>query len=99
MVFRYGAEEFLIVMPNTNEKQAIFPLDRLREKLSNKELLSRDKKISVSVSIGIASVFDSEYDETGAIHRADQAMYTAKRKGRNRVVCCEHELPLSATLQ
>ena len=36
-----------------------------------------DKKVSVSVSIGIASVFDSEDDETEAIHRADQAMYTA----------------------
>ncbi|MBE9502687.1 MAG: diguanylate cyclase [Proteobacteria bacterium] len=83
-----------MVLPNTNEEQAVFPLDRLREKLGNKEVILRDKKISVSVSIGIASVSDSEDDEAEAIHRADQVMYAAKRTGRNRAVCCELELPI-----
>ena len=85
LVFRYGGEEFLIILPDIDKKQAIFPLDRLRKRLSKKVVSYNGFRIKTSVSIGVASVLPVEEDEKDAISRADAALYTAKRSGRNKV--------------
>jgi len=85
VVFRYGGEEFLIVLPNSNEMQAVLPLERVSRQISRMVLTFRGSSLSVSVSIGIATVLESDADETEAINRADQAMYKAKAEGRNKV--------------
>lgn len=86
LVIRFGGEEFLIVLPDTDEKQAMQPLDRIRHRLSFSATRFENQKIRCSISMGIAQVFPEETDIIDAISRADQALYCAKQFGRNRVV-------------
>jgi diguanylate cyclase (GGDEF)-like protein len=95
VIVRYGGEEFMVIMPETDQKQAIQPLERLRSKLSSMEISYGDLKIKVSISIGVASAPPVMKDPMGVIHRADEALYRAKRSGRNRVILNEQMPRLS----
>lgn len=86
LVIRFGGEEFLIVMPDTDEKQAVQPLDRIRHRLAYSTTRYENHVIRCSISMGVASVLPEETDIINAISRADQALYCAKQFGRNRVV-------------
>jgi diguanylate cyclase (GGDEF)-like protein len=86
IVFRYGGEEFLIILPDTEEAEAFHPLERLRKKLSS-HVVTNGHRIKTSVSIGVATAHETEEGEMSVIHRADQALYSAKNRGRDRVVC------------
>ena len=80
--FRWGGEEFVIVCPNTTQKDGKILAERLRERIAQNNF-SIVKK--VTVSIGITQYHDGEsIDEM--IKRADQALYQAKENGRNQVV-------------
>ncbi|HMK55845.1 MAG TPA: GGDEF domain-containing protein [Dissulfurispiraceae bacterium] len=85
IVIRYGGEEFLILLPDTHGTNASLPLDRLRRKLVDNRLSHDGMEIHASVSIGIATVSALDQDPMDAIRRADSALYSAKRLGRNRV--------------
>jgi len=82
---RYGGEEFVILMPDTVLEQGIEAMTRLQRELTKAFFLSGKEKILITFSAGVAQLSP---DETGsdAIRRADQAMYAAKRAGKNRVV-------------
>ena len=81
---RFGGEEFLIVLPNTKLSGAMKLAKRIRETIEKAEFIFENKKIKVTVSIGITSV--SRCDSLfSVIERADEALYEAKRKGRNRI--------------
>jgi len=82
IVFRYGGEEFMVIMPETDEFSAVIPLDRLREKLSGMKVKFGSAEIITSVSIGVSTVFNSEQDVEKAVNRADSALYRAKKTGR-----------------
>jgi len=84
VVFRYGGDEFLIILPETDDKQAMNPLDRLRKRLADQVLIG-GVNIRPSVSIGVAAMLDGDEDADGVINRADRALYNAKMRGRNRV--------------
>jgi len=84
VVFRYGGDEFLLILPETDEKQAINPLDRLRKRLADQVLIG-GVNIKPSVSIGVATMLDGDEGADGMINRADRALYNAKKRGRNRV--------------
>lgn len=86
LVIRFGGEEFLLVMPDTDEKQAVQPLDRIRQRLAFQPIRFEKQDIRCSISMGVASVLPEETDIIDAISRADQALYCAKQFGRNRVV-------------
>ena len=86
VLFRYGGEEFIIIMPNTSEAEASIPLERLREKLYGQIIYFMDHKIQTSVSIGVTEVLDHREDESKVIGRADKALYKAKHAGKNRIV-------------
>jgi two-component system cell cycle response regulator len=86
VVLRYGGEEFMIIMPDTDKDQALRPLERLGKKLSDIEIPVNDTKVKVSVSIGVTSTYSGGEDLMETIKRADQALYDAKRNGRNQVV-------------
>jgi len=86
VVFRYGGEEFLIILPDTNKEQAFFPLDRLRQNISNQTIDCGSSLIKTSISIGVAATSGIEADESEIIRYADQALYNAKRSGRNKVL-------------
>jgi two-component system cell cycle response regulator len=87
---RYGGEEFLVAMPDTDRVVAGVVAERLRQEIAAHRVTlngGRDE-ISVTVSIGISSTEEGSKDDTGQklIKRADEALYAAKTGGRNRVI-------------
>ncbi len=85
---RYGGEEFVVVMPDTDATFAYTVAERLRQSVENNPfpLLRVPGGIRVTVSIGIASSTGNGDTSEELLHRADQALYRAKREGRNRVI-------------
>ena len=89
-ICRYGGEEFLICLPMTSLHQAHDIMDRLRNELEELAIeYEPEKKLNIAVSIGIATIIAGEGYET-CLKNADEALYEAKRSGRNRV--CVHPL-------
>ncbi|KIM08766.1 MAG: hypothetical protein KU29_03300 [Sulfurovum sp. FS06-10] len=83
-VYRYGGEEFLILLINENRKTVLDFLNELRKDIMNSPVQHDNTSIPVTVSIGVAFC---ETDDTIAtlVGRADQAVYKAKNNGRNRI--------------
>lgn len=81
---RLGGEEFAIFLPHASMQQAQEVAERLRLAVASQPLPAQPHPIALSVSIGVAACVGNDPPEA-AIHRADQAMYTAKQHGRNRV--------------
>jgi diguanylate cyclase (GGDEF)-like protein len=84
--YRYGGEEFAVILPHTDQPSAIILSERLREAISNKNFLIREKlQIGhITISIGIASCPDDAIEVDSLINAADMALYEAK-KTKNRV--------------
>jgi diguanylate cyclase (GGDEF)-like protein len=88
---RYGGEELLVIAPNTAESAAGALAERLRQHIENHELvLTRDpgnrQVVRITVSVGVA-VVDGEMEKAQQlVQQADEALYRAKKEGRNRVV-------------
>jgi diguanylate cyclase (GGDEF)-like protein len=84
---RYGGEEFLLLLPECPLDAAIRKAEQLREEVERLQVKYRGSKVGViTISIGIAA-FPDHADDAGALLRcADDALYLAKRGGRNRVV-------------
>lgn len=82
---RYGGEEFVILLPDTPLEKGIEAMTRLQRELTKRFFLAGTEKVLITFSAGVAQL---AHDETGAdaIRRADQAMYLAKRAGKNRVL-------------
>ena len=81
---RFGGEEFIIVLPNTKLSGAMKLAERIRENIQNHKFTFKNQEIPITVSIGITS--ESKNDSLfSLIERADEALYEAKNKGRNRV--------------
>jgi diguanylate cyclase len=87
-VGRYGGEEFLIVLPDTDLAAGIEAMQRLQRDLTKKFFLHNNERILVTFSAGIALRRENE-DSEDLIGRADKAMYKAKQNGKNRVVAAE----------
>jgi len=85
---RYGGEEFVIVMPETDMTVAAMVAERLRRRIAAEPFAIDQSKrsVPVTISIGIASLRGKEDTAAAVLKRADQALYRAKRDGRNRVV-------------
>lgn len=80
---RWGGEEFLVVMPETETANAIPVMERLRRAVADLKVTIGDRTLSVTVSLGMAELrADESY--ANAINRADAALMRAKRNGRNR---------------
>jgi two-component system cell cycle response regulator len=86
LVARYGGEEFLLVMPETDAAFASAVAERLRRDVEKVPFATRGgRSLPVTVSIGLAEWQPGDTADT-LMKRADQALYSAKRAGRNRVV-------------
>jgi diguanylate cyclase (GGDEF)-like protein len=84
-IFRYGGEEFLIFLPNTDAGAAVQVAERIREGLEGQTLAhSGDNPIQISASFGVAQM-DQRFHVEDIIERADSALYAAKTAGRNAV--------------
>ena len=85
LVGRYGGEELIILMPETNLATALNVAERLRKTVANTPVKLSNCEASITVSIGLAQRDQYTLHLETLIARADQAMYIAKHKGRNRV--------------
>jgi two-component system, cell cycle response regulator len=85
---RYGGEEFVIVMPETDMAVATAVAERLRRRIATEPFAIQKgaRHLEVTISIGIAALAGVEDNAATILKRADQALYRAKRDGRNRVV-------------
>ena len=81
---RYGGDEFLALLPETELANAILVAERLREKVAELFFPAEDEIIKVTLSAGVASLIDQDTLDT-LIERTDQALYRAKEGGKNRV--------------
>lgn len=89
VIARYGGEEFILLLPETSVENAIRLAERIRVCIKSTPVYFQGKAnihISISISIGVSKVINNS-DGTiyNAIHRADNYLYQAKNKGRNRI--------------
>ena len=82
---RFGGDEFVIVLPNTGLEHAVQFADRLRECFNQELSRFSVEGIAVTVSIGVAMMLSRDRSYEDAMRRADDALYEAKRKGKNQV--------------
>jgi len=84
IVFRYGGEEFVVMMCDYTHKQALEEAEKIRKSIvENKKLQKYGEYFLFSVSIGVASYPKHGLDAEGLINKADIAMYYSKQNGRN----------------
>ena len=83
---RYGGEEFVVVMPDTDGPTAERIAERLCRDVAGEPFALGDQKVQVTISIGVAQMLDMHDDAAALVKRADRALYEAKNGGRNRVV-------------
>jgi len=88
LVCRLGGEEFVVVMPETFMRNGLIVAERLRQAISSKPFnIGRTQDpLHITASVGIAALEKAEDCPESILKRADQALYAAKREGRNRVV-------------
>ena len=86
MVFRFGGEEFLVLLSNTPGAAAMQVGERLRCAVQELDLAANGKRVSISISLGCATLNGGE-SANDLLRRADDALYEAKREGRNRLAC------------
>ncbi len=85
LLFRFGGEEFLICLPDTNIEAACAMAERLRKSIEEMAVSFEDNMLSVTVSLGIAPLAVDTIVED-SIANADHALYAAKEAGRNRSI-------------
>jgi len=86
-VFRYGGEEFLILMPSTEPKSAMRILERIRKEVEEAPLHWKGKEVRITISVGVCSdIFDGTKNTEDYIKCADEKLYIAKKTGKNKVV-------------
>jgi len=81
---RWGGEEFLVILPGTTLEGAIDAAERIRTEFAALELISEGRPVRITASFGVAE-FVPGTDALGLVRRADEALYQAKRRGKNRV--------------
>jgi len=84
MVYRYGGEEFLLCLPNTDLDTAVMVLERLRQKIEDTPVTydNGDKSVRITASFGVSEM-DTVEHIVKTIERADMTLYDVKRDGRN----------------
>lgn len=86
IVFRYGGEEFSVILTETPIGNAVIPLERLRKTIENNIFYYENNKIHLTVSIGAYHLNAETNSALELFNRADKALYKAKENGRNKVV-------------
>ncbi len=84
IVFRYGGEEFVILLNGTNHEGAKIMAERIRKNVENHTIAHEMNIIKLTASLGVSTLNESDSSES-FIKRADEAMYFAKANGRNQV--------------
>lgn len=88
IVSRYGGEEFVILLPKTTLLEAVQILSRVRRNLTKKFFLHENKRLLITFSAGVAQFQPGESSES-IFKRADEALYRAKKGGKNQILTSE----------
>jgi diguanylate cyclase (GGDEF)-like protein len=85
---RFGGEEFLVILPHTTAAQAMAAAEKIRGLIAGHPFPFTEKQPGqrLTISGGVAEYPRHGLDAAGLLHAADEALYEAKRSGRNRVV-------------
>lgn len=89
---RYGGEEFIAALVETNKERGLQAAERLRRSVEEQPFSTRAGTLAVTISLGLASFPEDAEEMEDLIQKADQALYRAKEEGRNRVVAYRPEL-------
>ena len=89
LLYRYGGEELVVIMPETNIEGGVIPVQRLRRMIEEYDFNYNGVKTKVTVSIGLTMNFQELTSPAEIVKAADEALYKAKESGRNRVVLYE----------
>jgi len=88
IVVRYGGEEFVIILPNTEEEEAIALASRILQSVRETKIkINATEKVSITLSGGVASFPQNASTAKSLLSAADSAMYAAKTAGKNTIVC------------
>jgi diguanylate cyclase (GGDEF)-like protein len=95
IVGRYGGEEFLMILPNTDAIRAAIVAERVRKAAEEKVYRHREFLVRITVSIGLASIPANQSVRTDAdlLRAADEALYRAKQTTRNKVMLDRASIP------
>lgn len=85
VVARFGGEEFVILLPDTSIDAAVETIARLQRALTKQFFLGNNERLLITFSAGV-SLFKKDEEQVTVLNRADQAMYLAKKSGKNRVM-------------
>lgn len=91
-IYRYGGEEFILLLPDTTKEKAYMAIDRLRHGFSKEPLAIGGSILNVTFSAGIRQVCDKNESVDEIIDDADKAMYYSKKCGRNKVTVYNEEI-------
>ena len=93
-VARFGGEEFILLLPDTDKHGAIAVAEKIRKLVENEQFFDGDKETrQVTVSLGIATYPDDVGAKDDLIDHADIALYRSKERGRNQVTCFSPAIP------
>jgi diguanylate cyclase (GGDEF)-like protein len=84
---RYGGEEFLLILPETGKEEAAVIAERIRAEVAAMHVVTKAGDITVTVSLGMVNcdLGVGDIDSRGIAQMVDEAMYTSKKGGRNRI--------------
>ena len=85
VIARFGGEEFLVVLPDTQMEEAIQTITRVQRELTKQIFMHNHTRLLMTFSAGVALRNENE-DQLSMIKRADTALYQAKKAGKNRVI-------------
>jgi diguanylate cyclase (GGDEF)-like protein len=80
---RFGGEEFLILLPSTNQEEAYLIAERLRKTVAGSPFTTENLSIPITISSGVAVIKEKNATLSDLISHADKAMYQSKKSGRN----------------
>jgi len=82
-MFRYGGEEFMIILPVTKQEEAFNVAERIRNTIEEAVIKTKKGNVKTTLSIGVSEYGESHSEPSGFIESADRTMYEAKKAGRN----------------
>lgn len=86
LICRFGGEEFALILPNTNLEGALVMAERIRSRIAQREFQVNNEPLKLTVSLGIGECPKNGQDMIELIRMTDEALYMAKRRGRNRII-------------
>lgn len=89
LMARYGGDEFVLLLPDTNAEGARLTAERIRDRIANTPLVLNDKQVKITASMGVATYPDHGTDYDQVFVAADTALYASKASGKNQVTIAQ----------